>query len=50
MNIMENDITVTPWKMEENSSIENARMENAHIRKWQKNHTLENARKFMTPK
>ena len=44
MHTMENDRIVTPWKMEENSSIENARMENTHLGKWQKNHTLENAR------
>ena len=44
MHTMENDRIVAPWKMKENSSIENARMENTHHVKWQKNHTLENAR------
>ena len=42
---MENVRKITPWKMEENSSLENNRMENAHLGKWQKNHTLEKARK-----
>ena len=47
---MENVRKITPWKMEENSSLENNRVENAHPGKWQKNHTLEKARKIMTGK
>ena len=41
---------ITPWKIEENVSLENNRMENAHLGKWQKNHTLQKAREIMTGK
>ena len=43
---MEKGRKTTPWKMQEKSQLENDRMENAHNGKLQKNHTLENARKF----
>ena len=49
MHTMENDRIVTPWKMEENSLIENARMENTHHGKWQKSHTGK-CKKFITTK
>ena len=45
---IENVRRITPWKMEENSSLENNRIENAHLGKWQKINTLEKARKIMT--
>ena len=47
---MENDGKNTYWKMEENTPLENDRMENAHHGKWQKTHTLENDRKCCTGK
>ena len=43
---MENGRKIILWKIQEKSQLENDRMENAHHEKWQKSHTMENARKL----
>ena len=48
MHTLENDRKITPWKMTENTTLENDRMENAHPEKWQKIHNLENNKKYTT--